>query len=231
MRLRASRPAAVLALLAALVACSGFEPDPIVPQVWSKNGPDGASYEYKVNDFEAHARVEDGLLYGLDGVDVIEPGGRSVPLAIDVPGPVGDGDVNPRWVVYGPPGEGFPQSGRYAFVFRRDGAEVRRMHVDYVARHIGYPTGVEARLDGDVLRVTWTPPVAGPVISYKVLVWSGASLRISEVVDGGAPSSLEVAGAASALGPGSEFRVSVAAFGPDSFSYSEDAWLDLNPPK
>jgi hypothetical protein len=231
LRRRIASLGALFVLLVALLACSGSEPDPIVPQVWSKHGPDGASYEYKVNDFADHDRVEDGFLYGLDGVDVIEPGGRVVPLAIDLPGPVGDGAVNPRWVVYGPPGDGFPVSGRYVFVFRRGGGEARRMHVDYVARHIGYPTDVEAGLDGDVLRVTWTPPIVGPVHTYKVLVWAGASLRISEVVAGGASSSLEVAGAAAALGPGGAFRVSVAAFGPESFSYGEDVWIDLNPPK
>ena len=234
MRLSSARSASVvlaaLALLAAM-ACGGLDPDPIVPQVWSKNGPDGASYEYKVNDFATHARMEDGFLYGLDAVEVLEPSGGLVPLEIELPGPVGDGAANPRWVIYGPPGAGFPVTGRYAFVFRRDGAEVRRMHVDYVARHIGYPTDVAAALDGDVLRVTWAPPAAGPVSTYKVLVWAGGDLRISEVVQGGASSSLEVPGATAALGAGSVFRVSVAAFGPESFSYSEDFILDLTPPK
>lgn len=226
----------VLWVAGALAACGGLDPDPIVPQVWSKNGPDGASYEFKVNDFETHARAEDGFLYGLSAVTVRTPGGDEVALAQDLPDPAGDpGVTNPRWVVYGPPGAGFPATGRYAFLFWRDGAEVRRMHVDYVARHIGFATDVAAELDGTGLRVTWTPPPGdtGRITSYKVLVFvaHSSTLLISEALDGGARSSAVVADAAARIGTHDLIAVNVAAYGDESFSYSEDVILDLAPPK
>jgi len=219
-----------------VVACGGFDPDPIVPQVWSKNGPDGASYEFKVNDFAHHAQVEDGLLYGLSAVRVRKPDGEEIALAQEFPDPAGDpGVANPRWVVYGPPGAGFPVAGRYTFVFWRDGAEVRRMDVDYRARHIGFATGLAAELDGDVLRVTWTPPAgdAARIDSFKVLVYAAhtSTLLISERLAGGAWSSANIADAAQRIGAHDLILVNVAAFGDESFSYSDDLILDLSVPK
>jgi hypothetical protein len=225
-----------LAIVGLLIACGGSEPDPIVPQVWSKNGPDGASYEFKVNDFGQHAQVEDGFLYGLSAVSVQTPGGDLVALAQEFPDPAGDpGVANPRWVIYGPPGAGFPATGRYTFAFRRDGAEVRRMHVDYRARHIGFATDVAAELVGDVLRVTWTPP-AGDVArieSYKVLVSvaHSATLLISEALAGGGWSAVDVSDAAARIGAHELISVNVAAYGDESFSTSEDLILDLSVPK
>jgi len=228
----------VLVLVATwlVVACGGFDPDPIVPQVWSKNGPDGPSYEFKVNDFEQHAQAEDGFLYGLAAVIVHTPGGGEVALEQEFPDPAGDpGVVNPRWVIYGPPGAGFPVTGRYTFAFWRDGAEVRRLHVDYRARHIGFATDVAAELDGDVLRVTWTPPVgdAARIDSYKVLVYAAhaSTLLISERLEGGTWSSASIADAAQRIGAHDLISLNVAAYGDESFSYSEDLILDLSVPK
>ena len=226
----------VLAVSGLLFACGGFDPDPIVPEVWSKNGPDGASYEFKVNDFEQHAQAEDGLLYGLSAVSVRTPDGAEVALAQEFPDPAGDpGVVNPRWVIYGPPGAGFPATGSYTFVFRRDGAEVRRMPVDYRARHIGFAIDVAAELDGDVLRVTWAPPAgdAARIESTKVLVYAAHSstLLISERLEGGAWSSVDIADAAQRIGAYELIAVNVAAYGDASFSYSDDLILDLSAPK
>jgi hypothetical protein len=226
----------VLLLAGLLVACGGFDPDPIVPEVWSKHGPDGASYEFKVNDFEQHARAEDGFLYGLSAVSVRTPGGSEIALVQEFPDPAGDpGVVNPRWVIYGPPGAGFPVTGRYAFVFLRDGAEVRRMHVDYRASHIGFATDVAAELDGDVLRVTWTPPAGDAVRidSYKVLVYvaHSSTLLISERLEGGAWSSVDIDDAATRMGAHDLIAVNVAAYGDASFSYSANLILDLSLPK
>jgi len=226
----------IVAVTGVLSACGGFDPDPIVAQVWSKNGPDGASYEFKVNDFGQHAHVEDGFLYGLSAVSVRTPGGDLVALAQEFPDPAGDpGVANPRWVIYGPPGAGFPITGRYAFAFWRDGAEVRRLHVDYRARHIGYVTDVAAELDGDILTVRWTPP-AGDVArigSYKVLVHvaHSATLLISEALAGGAWSGVDIADAATRIGAHDLISVTVAAYGDESFSTSEDLILDLSVPK
>ena len=226
----------VLAVSALLVACGGSDPDPIVAEVWSKNGPDGASYEFKVNDFEHHAQAEDGFLYGLSAVRVRTPDGAEVALAQEFPDPAGDpGVVNPRWVIYGPPGAGFPATGRYTFVFRRGGAEVRRMPVDYQARHIGFATDVAAELDGDVLRVSWTPPAgdAARIESTKVLVYAAHSstLLISERLEGGAWSSVDIADAAQRIGAHELISLNVAAYGDASFSYSADLILDLSLPK
>jgi hypothetical protein len=226
----------VLAASWLLVACGGFDPDPIVPEVWSKNGPDGASYEFKVNDFEQHVLVEDGFLYGLSAVRVRTPDGAEIALAQEFPDPAGDpGVVNPRWVIYGPPGAGFPATGRYTFVFWRDGAEVRRMPVDYRASHLGFATDVAAELDGDVLRVTWTPPAGDTarIDSYKVLVYAAYSstLLISERLTGGAWSSANIADATQRIGAHDLISLNVAAYGDASFSYSEDLILDLSVPK
>lgn len=225
-----------LVVVGLLVACGGFDPDPIVPQVWSKNGPDGASYEFKVNDFEQHAQVEDGFLFGLAAVIVHTPGGDQVALEQEFPDPAGDpGVVNPRWVIYGPPGAGFPATGRYTFAFWRGGAEVRRMHVDYRASHIGFATDVAAEFDGDVLRVTWTPPAgdAARIDSYKVLVYAAHSstLLISERLEGGDPSAIDIPDAAARIGAYDLIALNVAAYGAESFSYSDDLILDLSLPK
>lgn len=61
----------VLGVVGLLVAFGGFDPDPIVAQVGSMNGPDGASYEFEV----------DGFPYALSAVTVGTPGGDQIALA------------------------------------------------------------------------------------------------------------------------------------------------------
>ena len=82
------------------------------------------------------------------------------------------GEVTRRFVLYGPPDGGLPESGEYTFTFFKDGKKAAVKTVDYQQSELGYPTEVRWERRGDDLFVEWTPPVGvGKENWYKVLVW------------------------------------------------------------
>jgi hypothetical protein len=151
-------------------------------EVWSKNGPDGASYEFKVNDdcsgYDTIGKrpgcgmLESGFLWNCDSVSVVDPGGHEFQLTKDFNVNTYSGEVTRRWVLYGPAGAGLLETGRYTFRFFRNRRLAGQDTVRYVRDDIGYPTDVRCRRDDGSLEVTWNPPrgdVAGTW--YKVIVF------------------------------------------------------------
>ncbi|MBN2336314.1 hypothetical protein JXL21_12205 [Candidatus Bathyarchaeota archaeon] len=147
----------------------------ITPEVWSQNSPDGASYEFKVNDFQctSDSGLEEGFLWEIDRVVVTDPSGNQYELEKDFNVNDYSGEVTRRFVLYGPAGAGQPESGRYRFDFIKDGETALTKHCDYEQSRMSYPTEVQWTRRGADLHVEWTPPEgAGKDNWYKVLVWS-----------------------------------------------------------
>jgi hypothetical protein len=167
---------ALILLLKPSIACGRY------CEVWSKNGPDGPSYEFKVNDccsgYDTIGKrpgcgtLQSGFLWECDSVSVVDPGGREFQLAKDFNINTYSGEVTRRWVLYGPAGAGLPKTGRYTFRFYRNRRLVGQNLVRYDQDTIGYPTDVRCRRDGGSLEVTWNPPRGDAAGTwYKVIVY------------------------------------------------------------
>ena len=145
----------------------------VLPQVWSQNSPYGASYEFKVNDVQLLKKeLETGFLSTIDGVVVTDPKGRTFTLERDFNINEYSGEVTRRFVLYGPPDGGLPESGKYRFAFNKAGKIVSVKTVDYEQSKLGYPTEVRWERRGEDLHVEWTPPPdVGKENWYKVIVW------------------------------------------------------------
>jgi len=145
----------------------------VLPQVWSQNSPYGASYEFKVNDIKLFIKkLEVGFLSTVDRVVVTDTKGRKFELERDFNVNVYSGEVTRRFVLYGPPDGGLPETGKYRFDFIEAGETVLVKTVDYVQSSLGYPTEVRWERRGEDLYVEWNPPPdVGKENWYKVLVF------------------------------------------------------------
>ena len=152
-----------------------FEPAPhsrTYPEVWSSNGPDGQTYEFKVNCSGNHDILETCYLFALSDVIVIDPTGAEFELSKDFNVNAYSGEVTRRWVLYGPSNQGAPTPGEYIFRYYRSGELDLEESVDYTPEIVGYPRDVSWIRDGSDLLVSWVPP--GRVTQdmwYKVLVF------------------------------------------------------------
>ena len=116
----------------------------IFPQVWSQSSPDGDSYEFKVNHLVNDvSELEVGFLSTMDRVKVTDPSGRTFELDRDFNVNEYSGEITRRFVLYGPPDGGLPETGKYRFDFLI-GDEIKlTKHVDYVQDNLEYPTAVK----------------------------------------------------------------------------------------
>ncbi|NQT08212.1 hypothetical protein HQ586_03975 [Candidatus Bathyarchaeota archaeon] len=145
----------------------------LFPEVWSQNSPYGASYEFKVNDAPFFKNeLEAGYLSTVDRVVVTDPKGRKYELERDFNINEYSGEVTRRFVLYGPPDGGLPESGKYRFAFIKEGKTVSEKTVDYEQSKLGYPSEVRWERRREDLFVEWSPP---PDVDkenwYKVIVW------------------------------------------------------------
>ena len=176
-------------------------------KVWSKNGPDGESYEYQSgywNHDDRSRSLQDSYLWIVSRVVVKAPDGRTYELEKDFNIQTYSGEVTRRWVLYGPPGAGFPQAGNYTFQHHIDGNVDYEHVVSYSGGSIGYPTDVRARRNGNDLVVDWTPATnvpPGTGASGKVILFPHASGAASDLI-----SQLYELGASSARLPGIPMR-------------------------
>ena len=154
------------------------------PEVWSSNGFNGPTFEYKTNcvslgDVE---ELKDCFLSSVTHVVVITPQGDEVELEKDFNINEYSGEVTRRWVIYGPPGEGIPAPGVYRFIYYKDGEIALEQKVDYKPETIGYPTNVTWRKDGEDILVSWVPPEGvRSGMWYKVLIFRDEGNLISQV--------------------------------------------------
>lgn len=188
-----SIPLVIAVLMVSICLVGQFTNAFLLPEVWSQNGPDGASYEFKVNTFQCpllKSKLERGFLWGLDQVRVVGSDGRTYDLYKDFNVNEYSGEVTRRWVIYGPPGAGLPLSGEYRFEFIRDSQVILTRSKKYTQSNISWPTDVGWERRGGDLYVEWTPPDGAKAsMWYKVLVWSRddtPELFISQVFKGDA---------------------------------------------
>ncbi len=133
--------------------------DDVHAEVWTKNGYDGASYEYKVNCGPNHATLEECFLWDLTRVTVTAPSGTVYELAKDFNRNSYSGEVTRRWVLYGPAGGGLPSAGQYVFRYYQGDTVKEQAAVDYTPEVVDPPSAVsyERTGDNDVV-IRWQAP-------------------------------------------------------------------------
>lgn len=202
----------------------------IYPVVWSKNGFDGESYEYKVNcSTNNYAVLKTCFLWRLTAVRVETPGGRIFDLEKDFNIQSYSGEVTRRWVLYGPAGAGFPASGNYTFRYYTGDTLEYEQVVAYTLRTVGFPTNVIWRREGNDLVVEWTPPSDGaPGMVGKVILFPDGGEIISQVYDWGTRSA-RLPDISLSDGTTGEVNVMIAfsddALGGGGYAYSENVPL------
>src|SRR3989344_1166546 len=156
----------------------------IYAEVWTKNGYDGASYEFKVNCGPNYARLETCFLWDLSAVVVTGPDGKRYELTKDFNVQGYSGEVTRRWVLYGPAGASFPVPGVYRFLYYR-GDKIAYAHdIHYQPTTISYPTEIVWQRDGNDFVVSWRPPQGMETgMWYKVLLFRKNGEVISAVVE------------------------------------------------
>lgn len=159
----------------------------ITAVVWSKNGFDGESFEYKVNCLQAHhdRPQETCFLWNLDRVTVEAPSGKTEELEKDFQVQNYSGEITRRWVIYGRPGAGFPQSGDYTFRYYREGTIAYTDVIPYVLDAIGVATDIVVTRDQQDAVVRWRAPTkrtAGKDGNIKVIFQTENGETISQVV-------------------------------------------------
>lgn len=161
-------------LICGLYLISTYSTILIFPEVWSQHSPYGSSYEFKVNNnLILDDELESGFLSTIDRVIVIDPQGKEHELERDYNINEYSGEVTRRFVLYGPPDGGLPESGKYRFDFIKKGETVLTKNVDYKQSTLGYPTDVNWERRGNDILVKWRPPFdVGKENWYKVLIWS-----------------------------------------------------------
>ena len=189
------------------------------PEVWSSNGYDGQTYEFKTNCFGTYDALESCFLFGVTRVIVENPAGDRFDLNKDFNVNAYSGEVTRRWVLYGPSGGGLPIPGEHRFLFYQDDELVLTQRVQYLPEIVDYPEDVTWTREGNDLVVTWTPPAgARSGMWYKVLVFPNDGEVISLTFDWDADNArLE----AVPLQGGDEGTVNIAIYFDGGYAYSE----------
>jgi hypothetical protein len=154
------------------------------PEVWTKNGYDGPSYEYKVNCGPNYATLNECFLFDLTRVAVNAPDGTVYELEKDFNIQGYSGEVTRRWVLYGPADGGLPAAGSYTFRYYRGDELAYAQSVNYQPEVIGYPTNITWRRQGSDLLVEWTPPTGmRQGMFHKVILFPEGQSIISQRLD------------------------------------------------
>ncbi len=192
--------------------------DDIFAEVWTKNGYDGASYEYKVNCGPNYATLQECFLWDLTRVMVTAPNGTVYDLVKDFNVQSYSGEVTRRWVLYGPAGGGLPAAGSYTFTYYKGESVAHTASLSYSPEVVDPPTNITWRREGNDLLVDWTAPAGmSPGMTYKVLVfppnnapalsqllqWDATSARLEDLP----------------LAAGSEAGMNVSSYFPGGYAY------------
>ena len=191
----------------------------VFPEVWSSNGPDGQTYEYKTNCAATFEKLEACLLWDVTRVVVTTPGGALVPLNKDFNINAYSGEVTRRWVLYGPSGGGLPRPGEYRFAYYQGERLLLEQRVSYTPEVVDFPAGVTWRRRQNALAVSWTPPRGvHDGMWYKVLVFPDQGELISQVFPWNAT---EARLESLPLNDGARARLNVSIFFRGGYAYSE----------
>jgi hypothetical protein len=156
----------------------------VYPEVWTKNGYDGESYEFKSNCGPDYDTLETCFLYDVTRVTVTNPSGKVFELDKDFNVNEFSGEITRRWVLYGPPDGKLPESGTYKFEYYENDDVTLTQAFDYQPQIISYPSNISWQQDGNDLLVNWTPPDGVQQgMWYKVLIFHGSEQPISQEVE------------------------------------------------
>lgn len=166
-------------------------------EVWTKNGYDGASYEYKVNCGPNYAILETCFLWDLSRVVVTSPSGTIYDLNKDFNTNAYSGEITRRWVLYGPAGGGLPLSGKYVFTYYKGDSVSLTQELNYTPELVSPPTNITYTKEGNDITISWRapsginskmwykpsidPPGNERQIISKVIEWDATSAKLEKV--------------------------------------------------
>ncbi len=155
----------------------------VYPEVWSKNGYDGASYEFKSNCGPSYSTLEECFLWQMTRVDVVGPNGTTYQLNKDFNQNAYSGEITRRWVLYGPAGAGLPGVGTYVFSYFKGDSVALTQSVNYMPSVVQAPNNITWRREGNDLIVAWQPPSGmTDKMWYKVIVFRTNGQVLSQQV-------------------------------------------------
>jgi hypothetical protein len=197
-----------------------FGDPPIFPEVWSYNGPEGQSYEFKVNCGSNYPELNTCFLWHLDQVVVTVPDGTKYSLKKDFAYNSYSTEIGRRWVLYGPNNGGLPSKGVYQFDYIRGQEIVFSQTVDYKPTVVPRPTNVKVKQEDGNLFVSWDPPIgADPTLKYKVILFTAdGKFATSMFYPAG---STKVVMVNPPLIQGATYTLSVGLGGPSGYSGSD----------
>ncbi|MBI4022997.1 hypothetical protein HY375_02445 [Candidatus Berkelbacteria bacterium] len=193
--------------------------DDIFAEVWTKNGYDGASYEYKVNCGSNYATLQECFLWDLTRVTVTAPNGTVYDLAKDFNVNSYSGEITRRWVLYGPAGGGLPVAGSYTFTYSKGESVAHTASLNYSPEVVAPPTGITYERTGNDITIRWQaptgisntmwykpsidPPGNDRAIINKVSAWNETSATLTDVP----------------VSAGEQVEINVAVFFPGGYAY------------
>ena len=187
----------------------------IWPEVYSQNGPDISSWEYKVNC----GSDNNCFLSDLTAVNVTTPANEVISLDRDFYTNTFSGEVTRRWVKYGPPDGDFPWTGDYLFEYFKGEQLVLETRFPFCGKPLPLPRDVYWTRSGSDLHIQWTEPPSS-VGFIKVIVFDQVSVDsnvISVVVSKDSSGTVVVN---APLINGDPYSTSVAFFWDDGYSYT-----------
>lgn len=191
----------------------------VYPEVWSSNGPDGKTYEFKVNCGPDYSKLEECFLWDLTKIIVINPLGDEFELKKDFNINNYSGEITRRWVLYGPSQGGLPIQGKHKFNYYKDENLVLEQKVDYNLEIIDYPKNISWKREGSDIYVEWIAPnEVKEGMWYKVLIFHNERQVISQKFEWNA-NNAKLPNIP--LKNGEEARLNVAVYFREGYAYSE----------
>lgn len=193
----------------------------IHPEVWTKNGYDGASYEYKVNCGSNYTKLEQCFLWDITRVVVASPSGTPYDLKKDFNVNSYSGEITRRWVLYGPGGGGLPQAGRYTFTYYKDSTLELTQTVDYSPEIVNPPSNITYTRNGADITISWQAPAGiSSTMWYKPSIDPPGNERqiITKVIAWDRTSALLENPPVST---GEQLEINVAIFFPGGYAYPQ----------
>ena len=203
------------------LANRGPEPNEhdIHPDVWTKNGYDGPSYEFKVNCGANYGTLNDCFLWDITRVVVTDPVGETYELDKDFNVNSFSGEITRRWVLYGPANAGFPEAGSYRFDYYRGSEIVYSDDFEFAPELVSYPTNITWERSGNDLIVNWQPPDGmREGMTYKVIIFRSAGQVVSQLAEWDDDSAV-LKGVP--FVPGEEIDLNVSTFFEHGYAYPE----------
>ncbi len=152
----------------------------VAPQILTQNEARGASYVVKTFCYGDYSELYTCFLNDIDRVIVTGPYGGMVELNKDFYKQEYSGEELRRFVLYGKPGWGYPDPGKYVFTYLKGEETKMTQIVNYTHRQIvEIPKDIRWSREADDFLVTWTPG-SGDIGWYKVIVYPAGGEIVSK---------------------------------------------------